>query len=172
MFVVLVRLISRFSWPRSGPIEVEKLNVCDNAPAMPSVLLSLSLSLSFSFPSSSTPFSLFLAPVLPFPTRSLSDRYARFVASWNALNIYLRRAKRPRPGSLTGRTLSLARGSNFFHVATATRRWTRNRERPALKYNPNRGDAIFQLWCLTSERETDQREKKRDRLLRDHFPIG
>lgn len=34
MFAVLVRLISRFSWPRSGPIEPEKLNVCDNAPAM------------------------------------------------------------------------------------------------------------------------------------------
>lgn len=31
---VLVRLISRFSCPRSGPIEGEKLNVCDNAPAM------------------------------------------------------------------------------------------------------------------------------------------
>lgn len=74
MFAVLVRLISRFSCPRSGPIEVEKLNVCDNAPAMllPTILLSLSL---FLFVLSFT-VALFL-----FVSVSTC---ARFVASWNA----------------------------------------------------------------------------------------
>lgn len=96
MFAVLVRLISRFSWPRSGPIEVEKLNVCDNAPAMllPSVLsLLLSSSLLLSF---------FHSLLLPFYrcSCSLSTRYAfrhKLERGPRAHAEYIPTAKRPRP---------------------------------------------------------------------------
>ena len=122
--------------------------------------LSLSLSpfLFYSF------FSLFLSPVLPF-RRPLSFRPIRVSLQAGTCWIYTyqRNGHGRADVRITDRQDAVLQGAQtFFHVATASTRWTRNQRFRSQIY-PN---AIFQLWSLTSAtRSTRERERERWLLL-------
>lgn len=103
--------------------------------------------LPFSFRSSILSFSRFTVALALF----LLD--TRFVTSWNVdrapmLNIYLQRNGHGRADArITDRQDAVLQGTQTFFTATATR--TRN-QRSGSNILERTGDAIFQLWSLTS----------------------